>query len=197
MGATPVEGDREQQVLAEAEALILERRTLDLSLGEVADRVGVSRSLLYVYFDGVPAMVDALFGQHLSRLEARVFSDPDGPRRFDRDGAIEACAAYLDYLVSNGPILLLILRERHRDSPLGPASRRNFRRLLRRAARDISRLLGLTPREAFVMIELVAGIPEALARLAREGEITSDVAHATCRRLTAASIAAFIIEPAD
>ena len=72
----PAEGDREQQLLDAAQTLIREGRTLNISLGEVADRVGVSRSLLYVYFDGVPAMIDALFLQHLDRLAARVLPMP-------------------------------------------------------------------------------------------------------------------------
>jgi len=91
MEAMSAEGDREQQLLAAAEDLIRDGRTLNLSLGEVADRVGVSRSLLYVYFDGVPAIIDALFLQHMERLAARILPEltsEDAPYR-DR-----ACAAY-------------------------------------------------------------------------------------------------------
>ena len=137
------EGDREQEVLAAAEALIREGRTLNLSLGDIAERVGVSRSLLYVYFDGVPAMIDALFNRHLDRMEDFVLPDP-GERTSDFHGrALEAFDAYLDYLIDNGPLLQLILRERHQDSPLGPASRQRFRSLLRRIARETCQALDL------------------------------------------------------
>ena len=158
MEAMSAEGDREQQLLDAAQALIREGRTLNISLGEVADRVGVSRSLLYVYFDGVPAIIDALFLQHMDRLAARI---------------------------------------RHQDSPLGAESQRQFRRLLRRVAEDTRRALGLAPREAFVLLELTTGIPEALARLVRGGEIGRDTAHATCRRLVAASVDGFAVPPAS
>jgi len=189
------EGDREQQLLAAAEDLIRDGRTLALSLGEVADRVGVSRSLLYVYFDGVPAIVDALFLQHLDRLAARILPElASGDQPF-RDRACTAYAAYLDYLIESGPILQLILRERHQDSPLGPESQREFRRLLRRLAEGTCEALDLAPREAFVLIELTSGIPEALARLVRSGEIDRDTAHATCRRLIAASLDGFAVAP--
>ena len=191
------EGDREQQLLAAAEDLIREGRTLNLSLGEVADRVGVSRSLLYVYFDGVPAIIDALFLRHLERLRARILPELTSEDALYRDRACAAYAAYLDYLIESGPILQLILRERHQDSPLGLESQRQFRGLLRRIAEETCRALSLTPREAFVLLELTAGIPEALARLARKREIDHDTAHATCRRLVSASVDGFSDAPPD
>ena len=124
MDAPSAERDREQQLLDAAEDLMCEGRTLAFSLGDVADRVGVSRSLLYVYFEGVPAIVDTLFLRHLDRLEARLLPEFDAAPAPYRDRASAAYAAYLDYLIESGPILQLILRERHQDSPLGSASQR-------------------------------------------------------------------------
>ena len=190
------EGDREQQLLAAAQALICEGRTVDLSLGEVADRVGVSRSLLYAYFDGVPAIIDALFLQHLDRLGQLILPEAlpnDDPYR---DRASAAYAAYLDYLIESGPVLQIILREHHQDSPLGADSRRRFRGMLRRVADEARHALTLSPREAFVLLELTSGIPEALARLVRAGEIDRDTAHSTCRRLIAASVDGLAAAPA-
>ena len=197
MEAMSAEGDREQQLLAAAEDLIRDGRTLNLSLGEVADRVGVSRSLLYVYFDGVPAIIDALFLQHMERLAARILPELTSEDAPYRDRACAAYAAYLDYLIESGPILQLILRERHQDSPLGPESQRQFRRLLRRLAEETRQALSLAPREAFVLLELTAGIPEALARLVRAGEIDRETAHATCRRLVGASVDGFAVATAN
>ncbi len=194
MEAMSAEGDRELQLLAAAETLIRQGRSLNLSLGEVADRVGVSRSLLYVYFDGVPAIVDALFNRHLDWLEERVLPAPGGEASEYQDRALEAFDAYLDYLLEHGPILQLILRERHQDSPLGPTSRARFRSLLRRIARETSQALAIAPREAFVLLELVAGIPESLAPLVRLDQIDRDTAHATSRRLVAASLDAFKVK---
>ena len=195
MEAKSTEGDREQQLLDAAEALIRERRTLNLSLGELADRVGVSRSLLYVYFDGVPTIIDALFLQHLDRLGAAILPELDARDATYRERARAAYAAYLDYLIESGPILQVILRERHQDSPLGPESQRRFRRLLRHVADQARRALRLAPREAFVLLELTSGIPEALARLVRAGEIDRETAHATCDRLVLAAVDGFAAGP--
>lgn len=188
MEAKSAEHDREQQLLDAAEALMRDRHTLAFSLGDVADRVGVSRSLIYIYFDGVPAIVDTLFLRHLDRLEARILSELDAGSASYRDRASAAYAAYLDYLIESGPILQLILRERYQDSPLGSDSQRHFRRLLRRLAEDTRRALSLSPREAFVLLEITSGIPEALARQVRDGQIDRKTANATCRRLVMASV---------
>lgn len=183
-------------MLAAAEDMIREGRTLNLSLAEVADRIGVSRSLLYTYFDGVPAIVDELFLRHMDTLGARILPPLASGKTPYRDRASEAYAAYLDYLIESGPVLQLILRERHQDSPLGPESQRRFRQLVRRVASETCHALDLAPREAFVLIELTGGIPEALARLVRGGEIDRDTAHATCRRLVMASVDGFAPAPA-
>ncbi|MXP08954.1 TetR/AcrR family transcriptional regulator [Pseudoblastomonas halimionae] len=189
------EGDRKQQLLDAAETLIRERRTLNLSLGELADRVGVSRSLLYVYFDGVPKIIDALFLMHLERLGSRVLPALDASDASYRERAGAAYSSYLDYLIESGPILQLILRERHQDSPLGPDSQRRFRLLLRQVAALTRQALRLAPREAFVLLELTSGIPEALARLVRAGEIDRATAHATCDRLVLAAVDGFAVGP--
>ena len=144
----------------------------------------------------------AMMRQNLLRLRVTQFkvgakvsiSDAEVEARY-RERASAAYAAYLDYLIGSGPILQLILRERHQDSPLGAESQRQFRRLLRRVAEDTRRALSLAPREAFVLLELTAGIPEALARLVRGGEIDRETAHATCRRLVTASVDGVAVAP--
>ncbi len=183
--------NRAQQVLVAAEALMTERRSSAIPLADIAERVGVTRSLLYAYYDGVPAMLDEIFQDHLGRLERAIRPPLEEGAPF-RERALAAHLAYLDYLIASGESLLLLLRERQQDSPLGETSQRRFRRLLRFVASDTARALALHPREAFVLLELNAAIPEALARLVRQGEIDRETAVATCARLIAASLDAFM-----
>jgi len=189
------ESDRAQQMLSAAEALMRDRRSLNFSLNEVAERVGVTRSLLYAYFDGVPAMLDMIFRDHLARLEAaiRPIMDEDQPYR---DRMVDAYVAYLAYLVEAGPILQILLRERQQDNPLGEESRRGFQRFLRYLASQTTQALKLETREAFVLLELIAAMPEALARLVRAEEIEMATARDTCVRLVSASLDAFALSEA-
>jgi AcrR family transcriptional regulator len=187
--------DRAQQVLAAAQALLLETRSLTMSLNDIADRLGVSRSLLYVYYDGVPAILDAIFLSHLDRLDELVRPMGDTDRPF-ATRAVEAYTGYLAYLIETGPVLLLILRERHQDSPLGAESQLRFCRLLRFLASQAARDLDLSPRESFVWLELTAAIPEALARMVQSREIDRETAEVTCRRLVRASLESFAVAEA-
>ena len=173
-----------------AEALLIERKTVAIPLNDIAQGVGVSRSLLYVYFEGVPEILDALFREHAHRLEHAVLPILSRPDSY-RARLIAIATAYLAYLVEAGPILNLLLRERHQDSPLGAESKVLFRRLLRALATDMRSSLDLSAREAFVLLELISAIPEALARLVRNTQIDRETAAQTCARLVGASTDAF------
>lgn len=187
MSAVMTEGAREDQVLKTAEALIIQKRSLAISFNEIAAILGVSRSLLYVYFDSVPSIIDALFLAHAKDLETRIEPALQKQAPF-RARAVEANLAYLEYVVEAGPLLQLVLRERHQDSPLGDNSRRMFRTILRRIASEVAGGLRVTAREAFVFLELTSAIPESLGRLARENQIDIETARSTCERLVGVSI---------
>ncbi|QKG72199.1 TetR/AcrR family transcriptional regulator [Erythrobacter mangrovi] len=195
MEARRDEQDRGEQILAAAERLILETGTPSISLNEIAAQVGVSRSLLYTYYDGVPQIVDALFRRHTQRLEQLIDARLSGASGF-RERMVALFGAYLENLVEHGPLALIVLRERNQDSPLSEESSRLFRRNLRGMARDVSKELKLNPREAFVFLELLAAIPESLSRMVRDGQIRIEVALATCARLVSEAVQAMSIEKA-
>lgn len=187
MSTSTTEGAREEQVLKAAETLVVGKRSLAISFNQIAAELDVSRSLLYVYFDSVPAIIDKLFLVHARDLEARI--EPALQKRGPfRDRALEANLAYLNYVVDAGPLLQLVLRERRLDSPLSDKSRRLFRSFLRRIASACAAELQITPREAFVFLELTSAIPESLGRLVREKQIDIETGRSTCERLVGVSI---------
>lgn len=190
MNSAEQEIDRGQEVLDTAEAIMLENRTLAISLNDIADKIGVSRTLIYVYYDGVPAIFDALFRDHMERLDRCIRPVVESDNPFS-ERAVDAHIAYLDYLIEAGPVLQLIIRERKQDSPLGAESLMRFRAMLKMLATDVASTLDLRPREAFILLELTAAIPEALSRLVRSGEIDYKAAATTTTRLVNASIGAF------
>jgi len=66
----PRKGDRRRtEILDAAEAVLHERPALDLTIDQLAESVGVSRSSLYFYFDSKWAVVDAL----VDRASAEMF----------------------------------------------------------------------------------------------------------------------------
>ena len=190
MEPQPADIDRTRQIMDTTEALLVERKTVAIPLNDIAQRVGVSRSLLYVYFEGVPEILDALFREHAHRLEHAVLPNLSHPEPY-RARLTGIATAYLAYLIEAGPILNLLLRERHQDSPLSTESKVLFRRLMRALATDMRSSLDLSSREAFVLLELVSAIPEALARLVRNTQIDRETAEQTCARLVGVATDAF------
>lgn len=196
--AMAVQGDeigRREQVLAVAERLVLARGSLSISLNAIAEQLGVSRSLLYVYFESVPQIIDALFVEQARSLDRLVTQMQDEHREF-RPRMLGLLRGYQRHLTARGHLSLLVLRERHQDSPLQQESSRLFRRILLAIARDIARELELAPRAAFVTLELLAAIPEALARLVRSGAVEEAVALATSERLLGAALDAMAVREA-
>lgn len=187
------EQDRGEQVLAAAERIMLQSGAATISFNDIAAEVGVSRSLLYTYYDGVPQIVDELFRRRVSELQTLIevteAGEPDFGRRIDT-----IFLSYLAHLVERGPIASLILRERKQDSPLSEESSRLFRRVLHHLARDVSQNLNLGPRESFVLLELLAAIPESLAKMVRDDQVSSEIAEQTCSRLVSAAVAAMEVD---
>lgn len=198
LGGMIAQGDdsrRREQVLAVAEQLVLARGSLNISLNAIAEELGVSRSLLYVYFESVPQIIDALFVRQARQLDRLVIEMRDHHPQF-KLRMLGLFQGYLLHLAAHGHLLQLVLRERHQDSPLQHESSRLFRRILLVVARDIARQLQLEPRAAFVTLELLAAIPESLARLVRTGAMDSAIALKTSNRLLGAALEAMAVREA-
>ncbi len=178
---------RAQEILDALERLVLRHRSLSISFNAIADDVGISRSLLYTYFDSPNAMLDTLFLSHAQGIESRFRPIMSSQASF-RDKAVECGKSYFAYCVEAGPLLQLILREAQGDSPLSEESRAYFRKIIRMLASEATAGLKVGAREAFVSLELLAAIPEALARMVRDNQIEEATGIATCERLVGAAI---------
>ena len=192
MDPPKAEGPRAAQILEGLERLVLQRRTLAISFNDLSDFLGISRSLIYVYHDSIPAMLEALSLSHLERIESEVLPFLDASGSF-HDRAVASAAAYLRYCADHGPLLQLILREAPGDSPLSPKARARFRHSLRKVASQTASGLRVSGREAFVVLELLAAIPESLARLVNEEAVRRDIALKTCERLIDASLVSLAV----
>jgi AcrR family transcriptional regulator len=64
--------DRRQQILEEAQRLFIERGFEQVTMGDIAARLGTSRPTIYTYFPTTTAILEALFDSGLERLWARL-----------------------------------------------------------------------------------------------------------------------------
>lgn len=90
--------DREQQMLAAAEAVFAERGYHAASMDEIAERVGVSKPMLYAYFGSKDRLLLACIAKaraELREVTSRAIAAADGPRDSLRRGLI-AHFSYID-----------------------------------------------------------------------------------------------------
>lgn len=178
--------DRVDEIVNAVEAMIVRDHTLAFGMNQVASEIASSRALIYVYFEGVPQIIDELCRRHLEALIDRL-------DRADGHGDVTTRASalgrgYLDYLLDQGPALYYILRDGERRGPL-EKSRVLLRALIRSIVGEARALLQMDVREAVVLVELLLAIPDALAKQFRDRRISLDVAHETCERLVADLVA--------
>lgn len=179
--------DRIDGILGAAARLIVQRHSIDFGMNDLAVEIGVSRALIYTYFQDPAEIMDALAYRHLARLDQQIRGCCTIPDFTGRMLAI--LALYHRDLVDHGPVLPYILRERKADSPLTPRSLHMFAHLVRHIASQLRAALRLPPREALVFLELLSAMPEQLAELQRQGSIAGKTAEATLGRLARAIIA--------
>lgn len=192
MSSESEEIGRREQVLAVTERLVLASGSPNISFNAIADELGVTRSLLYVYFESVAQIIDELFFEQCSELE-RLVKQVEAAHADFRPRMLALFRGYMLHLVQRGQLIQIVLRERHQDSPLQQRSSRLFQRILLTVASDARRELQMTPRAAFVTLELLAAIPEALARLVRNSTVDDVVALTTCERLLGAALDALAV----
>ncbi|MEE2837188.1 MAG: TetR/AcrR family transcriptional regulator [Myxococcota bacterium] len=161
-----------QRILDAAEQLIVEHGAKAVTLRQIAKKVGVSHPAVLYYFDGLPALIEALQQRTARALRTTLLSqlsDVGAPGvRTSVAGAMEELAqpqkgAVLAWLIAEGRM------------PFPAAEERGLRAV-------VDRLVQATPHErasieSAVELVVLASIGEALvgpavrARLAREGEV--------------------------
>lgn len=172
--------DRVDEIVNAVEAMIVRDHTLAFGMNQVASEISSSRALIYVYFDGVPQIIDELCRRHLLLLTDRLSGA--GEQSEAPAWASGLGRQYLDYLRDHGPVLHYILRDADRHGSL-EKSRVLLRALIRSVVGRARALLQIELREALVLIELLLAIPDSLAKQLRDRRISLTIAHETCDRL--------------
>lgn len=180
---------RRRQILDAASALVLSQGHLPLPLEALAQRVGVSKALIYEYFPTQADLFNALLGEEEAAIEAAGLSGAVAVH--DLMAAAQACAdLYLRHVAERGPVAHFILRDTYMGGRLAPEVGRVRDRFLRSFGRRARRELALPANEALATVLLVQAIPEEMGRLVWQGDMPLDRGRELTEQLVASSIAA-------
>lgn len=181
--------DRRAEILRAAVELIVETRSLPLSMSAIGERIGASRALVYAHFSGQGDLIQAILVEHLGLLETT------GLENAARTGDVvergtRTAALYLQHIAEHGPVIHVILRDAPHGVTLSRPVTAPRNRTLRALAGAARKQLRLSSAEAIVLVELLIAIPEELGRLVHAKELALEDALPICQRLIRGGIEA-------
>lgn len=186
--------DRRQQMVEAADLIVNRDRSADLSMREVADKVGASRALVYAYFPDRLRLLDAVLQQHVDELLAagivEAASEGDLEAR-----AIAVSRLYLRHVARHGTTLEVVMRDEPLVAQLEGAASRLRSRLYIALSRAARVELNMPAHEAVALVQLLAVIPEEAAKHVRSRVLTLTQAEALNDRLMRAAISAQMPRP--
>jgi AcrR family transcriptional regulator len=110
--------DRERQMMSVAEQVFAERGYIAASMDEIAERVGVSKPMLYEYFGSKEGLLVACIRQaraRLLRVTSQAAADADTPEHMLRNGLV----AYFRFVREHAQMWSLLCGE---AAVVGPAA---------------------------------------------------------------------------
>jgi AcrR family transcriptional regulator len=156
--------ERESQMMAVAEEVFSERGYVDASMDEIAERVGVSKPMLYEYFGSKEGLLVACVRQasaELHRATSEAAAAADTPENKLRNGLL----AYFEFIRRHNETFLVLSSQ---AAALAPSAHRELEAARRQQTDLIT--MGLAecgprpaPVELTAMAEIIVGGCERLA----------------------------------
>jgi AcrR family transcriptional regulator len=178
---------RAQQILDAASLMVVEQGAFPLSLEVLAERLGISKALIYSYFPTQYDIGNALLQRRLDALDrqgiAAASALPDW-----RDAAIACADIYQQETATNGPLLHVLLSDLYLSRRLAPMLLARYRRIMGRLARRIRTISRLPAAEAVSALTVVSAIAEEAGSLSNSGRIDADLAREIARAMTIGAI---------
>lgn len=155
---------------------------MPVSLAEVADRAGVSRSLIYSHFPTQHDLMNGVLNLQIPILE-KVIAETKNAES-DESALVNASLKYFDELVERGPTVALAPNDSFLTGHVNSEFSRAAQICLLNLSRPAGRLFRVSPREALSSVLMLKALPDEAAMLAWKGEILKEV----CRETLHASI---------
>lgn len=169
--------------------MIVEQSAFPLPLDVLAERLKISKALIYRYFPTQYDLANALLKQRLDALEEDGLDAAiDVPAWRD---AASACAdIYYRETATNGPVLHILLSDLFLSRRLAPEALARYRRVMGRLARRLRAIAGLPAAEAVSALTIITSIAEEAGTLTSTGRVDFDLGRDISRAMTIGAIEA-------
>lgn len=180
------ENTSQDRILDAANAVFLEEGMMPLSLSDVAERAGVSRSLIYSHFPTQIELMNGVLKNHIPILDA--VSDAAECSNDHRTSLIQAALVYYDGLLSHGPTLSRAPNDSFLSGHVDNQFRFAAMTCLHRLARSAQNLFRLSPGEAVSSIIMLKALPDEAAANAWRGDVDREVCRSSLRDIISQAV---------
>lgn len=172
----------EERILIAANIEYNQTGSLPLSLGTIAERAHLSRSLIYAHFPDQYALINALLEAHISALQPHVVLLLQ-----ENDNFQNASTALADLLLTHYLDAGLLPADAPQDDfcrgHLSPKARKFYRQIILSLTHKAMAEFGLAKRQARATVLMLSALPEQGARLASTEQASAEITRTTQKRI--------------
>ena len=182
-------GDRRDQIINVADAMIGDLGYLPLPIGALSQKAGISRALIYARFASQHELVNTVLRHHFDALQGRGLFATVANLRALAD-VHDVASIYLTHVAEAGPALHVGFREPFMKGRIDPAilARRDY--VFRALGRVTRRELRLGTNDVVAAMQMLLTVPEEVGRIVFEKELSLEEGLQLSRRLLSSSIEA-------
>lgn len=178
--------ERRAQILESAARLIMSDGLDVLNMERVAEEAGVSKALVYAYFENRTGLLAQLLEADLNRIQAEQARAAQGAKSFPELVKATTHIA-LSEIEQRGPLLRRLLNEPSLTGAVGLVRMRGHDVNARYLARRIQREFDVTYAHALKLTEIGLGLTIAAGELIqRGGALREDIEETTCAMIVGA-----------
>ncbi len=167
--------------------MIVEQGAFPLQLDMLAERLGISKALIYTYFPTQYDLGNALLAQRLDALDVQGLDAASNLPDW-REAATACADIYQRETATNGPLLHILLSDLYLARRITPDLLARYRRIMGRLARRLRSISGLAAAEAISALTITSTIAEEAGTLVSSGRIDEDLAREISRAMTIGAI---------
>ena len=166
-----------QRIVEAANAVFLKGGVMPISLADVAEIAGVSRSLIYSHFPTQYDLMNGVLQLHLPVIE-RVTELAQNSQSA-QEALLQSALTYFDAMLEDGPTLALAPNDSFLSGRVSEAFQVASMNCLHTLARSAKSIFKVSAREAVSSIVMLKSLPDEAALLAWSGQIEAEICRET------------------